>query len=426
MDSKTVIEVKIWGKPVGAVALDPKYNYYAFNYQQSWLRRGVELAPRTIPVAKDNGPYVFTNLREATFQRLPGMLADALPDDFGNELVNAYMAQHGRTRESVTALDRLAYMGRRGMGALEFRPSIGSRTDTEDAVNMQTLVEGARAAVHGELSTESTTQKALNEIIRVGTSAGGARAKAVIAWNRDTGEIRSGQFEVAPGFEHWLLKFDGLGADRVWGDGRDFGKEEYAFHLMAKAAGIQMTECRLLRENGRAHFMTRRFDRDGNKKVHLQSLCAMENMDFKLVGTHSYEQAFQVVHELRIGQDAMDELFRRMAFNVMVRNCDDHTKNLAFLLREGQSWELAPAFDLTHAYNPAGPGTFQHQMGVNGKFKEIARADVLAVTERYTVRSPSRILAMIKDALDSWDQFAREAEVHENRIAAIQSQFLRL
>ena len=426
MESKTTIEVLIWGQRVGAVALDPRLNYYAFNYQQAWLNRGVELAPRTMPVANYRGPYVFTNLREDTFQRLPGMLADALPDDFGNELVNAYMAQHGRTRQSITALDRLAYMGKRGMGALEFRPAIGSRKDSDDAINMKTLVEGARAAVHGELSTESSMNKALNEIIRVGTSAGGARAKAVIAWNRGTDEIRSGQFEVAPGFEHWLLKFDGLGADRVLGVGRDYGKEEYAFHLMAKAAGIQMSECRLLRENGRSHFMTKRFDRAGNKKIHLQSLCAMEHMDFKLVGTHSYEEAFQVIDGLKIGQDAMDELFRRMAFNVMVRNCDDHTKNLAFLFREGQSWELAPAFDVTHAFNPGGPWTFQHQMSVNGKFKEITQADVLAVTDRYTVRTPSRILSKIKDALASFDQFAKDAEIPAKRVVAMQNEFIQI
>jgi serine/threonine-protein kinase HipA len=289
---------------------------------------------------------------------------------------------------------------------------------------MQELVEAARSAMLGALFTENKAAESLKQIISVGTSAGGARAKAVVAWNPVTQEMRSGQFEVAPGFEHWLLKFDGIEPNAKPGPGQGFGRTEYAFALMARAAGIGMAESRLLRENGRAHFMTRRFDRDGNVKHHLQSLCAMAHMDFRHLGTHSYAQAFMVIAELGLGQDATDECFRRMAFNVMARNCDDHTKNIAFMLREGRSWELAPAYDLTPAYNPKGAWTFQHQMSVNGKFTKIAREDLLMDAERFGVRNPKQILDRVRDTLEAFDQFAMQAEIPVTTVDEIRSQFL--
>jgi serine/threonine-protein kinase HipA len=407
--SSAVIEVRAWGRQVGAVAPDPRLGYYAFAYAPAWLDTGIELAPRTMPAADYKGPYIFTSLPEATFHHLPGLLADALPDDFGNALVNAFMQSRGRTLESISTLDRLAYMGKRGMGALEFRPAMGSRTDSTLALDMKSLVENARKAVHGELSRDEMAATALNQIIRVGTSAGGARAKAVLQWNPQTQELRSGQFTAAPGFEHWLLKFDGMGRDPGLGKGLDFGRTEFAYHLMAKAAGIQMTECRLLHENGRAHFMTQRFDREGDQKHHVQTLCGMEHLDFKQLGTHSYAQAFMVMAALKLGQAAVDELFRRMAFNVLAQNCDDHTKNLAFILKQGEPWALAPAYDVTFAHNPAGLWTFQHQLSVNGKFKDIKKADLLQDAERFGVRSPAKLLSEVAAAVGSFDQFAKEA-----------------
>lgn len=421
--SSAAIEVRAWGRRVGAVAPDPKHGYFVFAYAPEWLKTGIELAPRTMPVADYQGPYMFTNLPEATFHRLPGLLSDALPDDFGNALINAWMQSKGRRLESITILDRLAYMGKRAMGALEFKPALGTRTTSKTALDMKSLVESAREAVHGELSNDALASAALNQIISVGTSAGGARAKAVIAWNPTTEEMRSGQFGVAPGFEHWLLKLDGMGKDPGLGKGLDFGKTEFAYHLMAKAAGIQMTECRLLREEGRAHFMTRRFDRDGDEKHHVQTLCAMEHMDFKLLATHSYTQAFMVLAALKLGQDTVDELFRRMAFNVMARNCDDHTKNLAFILKQGHPWALSPAYDVTHAYNPEGPWTFQHQMAVNGKFKDITKADLLVDAERFGVRSPEKLLSDVAAAVGSFDQFANEAELPNNKRDAVRKSF---
>ncbi len=421
--SSVAIEVRVWGRQVGAVALDPKHGYYAFAYGPAWLKTGIELAPRTMPITNYKWPYIFTNLPEATFHHLPGLLSDALPDDFGNALINAFMQSQGRTLESISTLDRLAYMGKRGMGALEFRPAMGSRTESKLALNMKSLVENARKAVHGELSNDEMTSTALNQIISVGTSAGGARAKAVVLWNPQTKEMRSGQFSAATGFEHWLLKFDGMGKDPGLGKGLDFGKTEFAYHLMAKAAGIQMTECRLLHENGRAHFMTKRFDRDGDEKHHVQTLCGMEHMDYKQLATHSYAQAFMVMAALKLGQDAVDELFRRMAFNVLAQNCDDHTKNLAFILKQGEPWALSPAYDVTFAHNPAGLWTFQHQMSVNGKFKDIKRADLLEDAQRFGVRSPEKLLSEVAAAVGSFEQFANEAGLPNKKLDEVRKSF---
>ena len=409
--STTAIEVFIWGQSVGAVAPDPRLGTYVFAYRPAWMKQGIELAPRMMPLAAGAAPRVFPNLPEATFHGLPGLLADALPDDFGNALIDAWMQAQGRTRESITVLDRLAYMGKRGMGALTFRPALGSHRESAAALDMKSLVEQARLAVHGALSSDRMAEAAHAQIIRVGTSAGGARAKAVVAWNPNTDEIRSGQFDVEAGFEHWLLKFDGMGKDHALGTPGGYGRIEYAYHLMAKAAGIQMAPCRLLLEGGRAHFMTKRFDRDGNERHHVQTLCAMEHLDFKQKATHAYAQAFMTLSQLKVGQDGIDELFRRMAFNVTARNCDDHVKNLSFILKRGGSWELAPAYDVSYAYMPGGEWTYQHQMSVNGRFDDIKRVDLLREADRFGVRSPEKILEEVADALGSFESFAAEAEI---------------
>ncbi len=340
--STRAIEVRIWGQRAGALAPDPQLGCHVFEYAPAWVGTGLELAPRTMPLANARTPFAFPLLPAATYQGLPGMVADALPDFFGNALIDAWMQSKGIEKEAITVLDRLAYMGKRALGALEFHPAMGFRKDSAAALEMGSLVEAARSAVHGRLGSDSLAHAALAQIIRVGTSAGGARAKAVIAWNPKTEEIRSGQFEVPEGFEHWLLKFDGMGSDHELGMGSDYGRIEFAYHLMARAAGLQMSPCRLFLENGRAHFMTQRFDRDRNEKHHVQTLCAMEHLDYKQRATHAYAQAFMTAARLGLGAEALDELFRRMAFNVMVRNCDDHTKNLSFLLRRDQPWTLAP------------------------------------------------------------------------------------
>jgi len=423
--SVSAIEVRVWGQRVGAVALDPRLGYYAFAYAPEWRRAGVELAPLTLPLTASQDVFIFPNLPEATFSRLPGLLADALPDAFGNALIDAWMSKQGIARDEITSLDRLAYMGKRGVGALEFRPEHGSHRESSAALDMKSLVEEARNLVEGNLSVDREAQAALANILRVGTSAGGARAKAVIAWNPETNMIRSGQFDAAPGFEHWLLKFDGVGRDLELGTGADYGRTEYAYSLMAKAAGIEMMPCRLLEESGRAHFMTKRFDRDvvggSTIKHHLETLCAMDHLDFRQRGTHAYAQLFQVIERLKLGDDALDQVFRRMALNVMARNCDDHTKNFSFLLKQGLPWRLAPAYDVTHAYNPKGEWTYQHLMSVNGKFDGITREDLLEEGDRFMVRRPKDLLAGVGAAIENWPSFAEEAGLRDatrDRVAA--------
>jgi serine/threonine-protein kinase HipA len=409
------------------VALDPKLGHYAFAFDPAWRRTGIELTPLTMPLNDRRPAFIFPNLPEATFHRLPGMLADALPDDFGNALVDAWMAEHGVAKREVTPLDRLAYMGKRGVGALEFKPARGSHSESTAPLEMKSLVENVRKLIQADLSVDAHAKAALANIIQVGTSAGGARAKAVIAWNPRTNTIRSGQFDAAKGFEHWLLKFDGVGKYAELGTGADYGRIEYAYYLMAKQAGIEMSPCRLLEENGRAHFMTRRFDREIVKgrtiKHHVQTLCAMDHLDFKQRGTHAYAQLFMVVAQLRLGHAVLEQVFRRMVFNVMARNCDDHTKNFAFRLKQGESWELAPAYDVTHAYNPKGEWTYQHLMSVNGKFDDIKRKDLLVEADRFEVRRPNRALADVRAALENWPEAARQAGLRDAVVDRIGADF---
>ena len=410
----------IWGKAVGAVALDPKLGYYAFEYLPAFRDSGVDLAPITMPIAAATEPFVFPDLPVLTYRRLPGMLADALPDDFGNALIDAWMARQGINKSQITPLDRLAYMAQRGIGALEFKPARGpGRSKSTTAIKLATLVEGARRAVQGEIDTDKHAKAALAQIIQVGTSAGGARAKAVISWNPRTHEIRAGQFDVEVGFEHWLIKFDGVGTDERLGVSQDYGRIEYAYYLMAKAGGIEMSESRVLEENDRAHFMTKRFDRDGNKKHHVQTLCGLAHLDYRQKAAHDVSQLFMTIDRLGIGYAGKEQAFRRIAFNVMAANCDDHTKNVSFLLRERGTWELAPAYDVTHAYNPKGEWTYQHLMSVNGNFADISRDDLMAVADRFGIGTATTVLMDVSNAVSSWPDFAKRAKVSEPEIARV-------
>ncbi len=421
------VEVHLWGMHIGSVALDPSYGYYVFAYTPAFAAKGVEPAPLHMPAANAE-PYLFTDLPEATYKRLPAMLSDALPDDFGNALINRYMADQGIAAQDVTALDRLAYMGTRAMGALIFKPSRGPTRYKPTAIELSSLVEQARQAVTGDVSDDAHANAALRSIIDVGTSAGGARAKAVIALHPETGEIRSGQLDAPEGFEHWLLKFDGMGLDQELGTSQNYGRIEYAYHLMARAAGMHMTPCRLLKEDGRAHFMTQRFDRKGQSgRHHMQTLCAMAHVDYKKKGTNAYAQLFQTLGQLALPYEDLEEAFRRMVFNVMARNCDDHTKNFAFLLRQGsQRWELAPAYDVTFAHNPKGEWTHQHLMSVNGKFKGFEVADLLAEADRFGVGTAKRVIEEVRAAVLRWPEFAQQADLPEAQMADIQALLLPL
>jgi serine/threonine-protein kinase HipA len=407
-----VVEVRCWGSRVGAIALEERSGFYAFEYEPAWARTGVELAPTTMSTGAGAGIFIFPTLPPDTYQRLPSMVADSLPDDFGNALTTAYLANEGVAPDEITALDRLAYRGTRGVGALEFHPIRGPRTQKATAIELSELVLAARSALVGETTTQEGITDAVSQLIVVGTSAGGARAKAVVALDPSTGELRSGQVPAPPGFEHWVLKLDGVGPDEDMGVTGSYGRIEYGYHLMAKAAGIDMTECRLLEEGGRAHFMTRRFDRtpDGTK-VHTQTLCALGQLDFRQIGAHDYTQLFLLGRQLGVPADARTEIFRRMVFNVAAANCDDHTKNFSFLLPQGDRWRLSPAYDVTHAHSATSRWTRQHLMAVNGRATAITRADVVEVGDRFAVPRISDTIEQILDSVTKWATFASEAGV---------------
>ncbi len=412
-------EVRLWGTTIGAVALDAGEAVAAFQYAPAFVRSGIEVAPLMMPLRES--PYAFPELSRQSFHGLPGMLADSLPDKFGNALIDAWLATQGRGAASFNAVERLCYTGARGMGALEFYPRIGPRPRKAVQIEIDALVELAsevlrsRDGLRGSLAGKGRS-KALQDILRVGTSAGGARAKAVIAWNPTTHEVRSGQVDAGEGFEFWLLKFDGVSGnrDKELADPRGYGAIEYAYHLMARAAGITMSDCRLLEENGRRHFMTRRFDRTATgDKLHLQSLGGMAHLDFNQAGASSYEQALQVIRELGLPMEAVEEQFRRMVFNVVARNQDDHVKNIAFLMDRRGRWSLAPAFDVMYAYNPDGPWTSSHQMTINGKRDGFTVADFEACAKVGVMkRGRARvILEEVVAAVRRWPEFAEQAGV---------------
>jgi serine/threonine-protein kinase HipA len=365
--------------------------------------------------------YTFPSLARESFHGLPGLLADSLPDRFGNALIDAWLATQGRTLESFSAVERLCYIGARGMGALEFAPALGPRVRTAAKLEIAALVELASDVLtqRGNLRAHfrgADRAHALRELLVVGTSAGGARAKAVIAWNRATNEVRSGQVAAGDGFEHWLIKFDGVSgnADKELDDPKGYGAIEYAYHLMARAAGIAMTECRLLEENGRRHFMTRRFDRgERGAKLHMHSLGAMAHFDFNQAGAHSYEQALFTSRRLDLPMAAIEEQFRRMVFNVVARNQDDHVKNIAFLMDKSGAWSLAPAFDVSYSHNPSGAWTAVHQMTVNGKRDGFTRADFAACAKSAQMKRgrSDTLIDEVLDAVSRWPAFAAEAKV---------------
>ena len=420
-----VIEVLVWGVRVGAVALDPDTGWYAFAYAPEWIDEGFELAPLHMPLRAE--PYEFPDLRPQTFYRLPPLLADALPDAFGNALVNAWLAEQGIPASQITPLDRLAYAADRAMGALEFRPPARpTGTDAPTAVQLADLVLAARRTVTGDFTGDESAHAALEQLIQVGTSAGGARAKAVVAFNPVTYQIRSAYAFPEDGFEQWLIKLDGVSATGMDGHGdglgesAPYGRIEYAYSEMARAAGVEMSPCRLLAEGPRRHFMTRRFDRGpGGTRHHMISLCALAELDYNLIATHTYDQYFQTVDALGLPAAAKQQAFRRMVFNVMAVNHDDHTKNFAFVRPEGGPWELAPAYDLTHAYRSDSEWTSRHLMAVNGKFEDIELEDIYAVGDRADVPGYRRVVREVREAVDEWPTFATSAEIDPGITKAI-------
>lgn len=415
----TRAEVWLWGRRIGAVVWDESRGIGAFEYDGRFIGSGIEIAPFTVPLRA--GVFDFPGLSRESFKGLPGMLADSLPDKFGNLLIDRWLAEQGRAPDSMNPVERLCYTGIRGMGALEFQPARFERdrqstqVEIEKMVGLASAILAQREGLNGRFDGEHDAD-GLRDILRIGTSAGGARAKAVLAWNPATGEFRSGQVQAGEGFEHWLLKFDGVSgnADKELADPAGFGRLEYACYLAAREAGIEMMPCRLHEEGGRAHFMTKRFDRtDRGGKLHMLSLGAMRHFDFNIPRAYSYEQAVETIRMLGLGQTVIEEQFRRAVFNVLIRNQDDHVKNIAFLMDRHGKWSLSPAFDVAYAYNPSGAWTSEHQMSLNGKTTGFSRDDIRAFSSFCDIKSgrAATILEKARTAVLHWEVHARAADV---------------
>lgn len=417
--------VNIWDTFVGALAWNEERGYATFEYDKEFLKRGWDLSPLRMSIedaSRGNGIFSFPLLNKDTFKGLPGLLADSLPDKFGNKIIESWLAQQGRDPDSFNPVERLCYTGKRGMGALEYEPVISTFDEKSDPVEIKKLVRLAKEVLTNRKKLKANLhekdENALQEIIKVGTSAGGARAKAIIAYNPETGEVRSGQIDGLTGYDYCIIKFDGV-SDKELKTPKGYCKIEYAYYLMAKDCGITMTESRLLNENKRAHFITKRFDRDGAKKIHMQTICALAHFDYNESTAYSYEQVFQVMRQLKLSHAETDEFYKRMVFNVIARNQDDHTKNISFLMEKDNVWKLAPAYDISYAYDPENKWMKAHQLSINGKNEDIARKDLLQVAKTMNVKKPSEIIEQVLDSISKWPRFAKEAGVKDEQIKAI-------
>lgn len=426
-----VAEVFLWGTRIGAVSQEGIDSIPVFNYDKDFVGSGIEVAPIMMPL-KDR-IYTFPGLGNAAFHGLPGLLADSLPDKYGSKLIERYLAEQGRSIDTLTAVERLLYTGKRGMGALEYVPAMDYAVTKNDVIDIRALVELATAILTDREKLHiMDSDHTMEQIINVGTSAGGARAKAVVAWNRETGDVRSGQIQAGDGYEYWLIKFDGVRNNKDKGekeDGKSYTRIEYAYYQMAECAGIVMNECRLRQESGCYHFMTKRFDRsDTGEKVHMQSLGAMAHFDYNMPGVYSYEQAFEIMNRLGLGQKEVEQLFRRMVFNILARNQDDHVKNISFLMDKSGQWMLAPAYDITYANDSANRWLARHQMSMNGKTENFSKEDFFSCGSRMNLSKAKvrRILEEVENALNGWEACAENALLGEKEMSYINRQFLHI
>jgi serine/threonine-protein kinase HipA len=419
-----VAEVKIWGELVGAVRWDEQQKLASFQYAPKFLQKGWELSPIKMPIKEGSKIYRFQELRQEkdslidTFKGLPGLLADALPDRYGNQLINIWLARQGRLPNSMNPVEQLCFMGTRAMGALEFEPTLIEKQKNAYSLEILSLVEAAQKILKNKerliTNLNIDEEKALVEILKVGTSAGGARPKAVIAYNAQTGEVKSGQTNTPRGFEQWLIKLDGV-SDTQLGETHGWGRVEFAYYLMALECGIEMSQSKLLEENDRAHFMTKRFDRDGNQKHHIQTLCGINHYDYNNLYGYSYEQVFQTMRLLRLTYPEAEQMFRRMVFNVLATNCDDHTKNFSFRLKKDQKWELAPAYDVCYAYDSGNIWVNQQTLSINGKHKNITKEDMLSIAKANNIKNGEKIIDEINSVIKSWTDFSKQAKVNDKR-----------
>lgn len=409
-------DIKIWGEFAGVVAWDQNTQTTAFEYDPKFILNNWDLAPLKMPLDNSNRIFEFPELRgSSTFKGLPGMLADILPDRYGNQLINSWLTRHGRPENSYNPIELLCFIGTRGMGALEFTPPVfksHKRTFNIELDNLVEVTQRMLAKREGfETNLAANEEAAMREILRVGTSAGGARPKAIIAYNAKTKQVKSGQAKAPKGFTHWLIKLDGVD-ETQFGKTHGYGRVEMAYYKMATACGIEMMESRLFEENGRAHFMTRRFDREGSEiKHHVQTLCAMQHYDFNDIRSYSYEQLFQTMRLLKLPYPQAEQLYRRMVFNVLARNCDDHTKNFAFILKKDEDWKLAPAYDICHAYRPGSDWVNQHALSINGKRTNITKRDLLTIAKSINIKKADRIISEIDSVVSKWLEFAEQINI---------------
>lgn len=425
-----VAEVKIWGELVGAVRWVQDQQLGFFEYDPDFIKKGWDLSPVKMPISDGARIYSFPELRqgrndnEDTFKGLPGLLSDALPDRYGNRLINMWLAQQGRPDNSMNPVEKLCFIGTRGMGALEFEPTQIKAGKTTFSIEIDSLVDVAKKMLSKRedflTNIGKEEEKAMKDILKTGTSAGGARPKAVIAYNPKTQEVRSGQGNVPKGFAHWLMKLDGVSSDQ-FGESSGWGRVEYAYYLMAKDCGINISESQLLEENGRAHFMTKRFDRDGNTKHHIQTLCGLQHFDFNDMNGYSYEQLFQTMRQLRLTYPEAEEMFRRMVFNVLATNYDDHTKNFSFLLKQNEKWILAPAYDLCFSYDETNHWVSKQTLSVNGKRLQIAKADLMTIAKDNNIKKGEKIITEINGRVKAWQSYASQAKVRRDLRDRIQN-----
>lgn len=415
-----VAKVIMYGDTVGTFRWDSMYDVARFEYDSQFIGKGIEPSPLMMPVQQGR-IYSFGNLNREVFYGLPGMLADSLPDTYGRALFEQWLALTGRT--SGNPIETLCFLGKRCMGALEFEPAIGANSNSDMRIEIDSLVDVAREALLNKndfgINLSLDRKTAIAEILRLGTSAGGQRAKAIIAYNKKTGEVRSGQVDAPKGFDYYLIKLDGVSAEAGFKETENFGRLEYSFSQLVKECGIEMTECSLVEENGRAHFLTKRFDRIGGEKVHMQTLCGIAHYDFHLRRAFSYEQAFNVMRRLRLPYSQAEEMFLRMVFNVVIRNQDDHTKNTSFLMDKKGKWRLSPAYDIGFAYNPKGAWTDTHQMSINGKFDNVTRKDLLACAASNNIKNAAEIIDKVCETVSRWPEVARNCGVPQEMIDSI-------
>ena len=417
-----VAKVKMFGYPMGVFRWDSRYDIVQFEYDKKFIGRGIEPSPLMMPVQLGR-IYSFRDIGRETFKGLPGLLADSLPDTYGRALFDRWLTLTGRTSSNI--VETLCFLGKRCMGALEFEPAIDVDYNLDSKIAIDSLVEVAREALSNKenfgVNINDDKKATIAEILRLGTSAGGQRAKAIIAYNKTTGEVRSGQTDVPNGFDCYIIKLDGVSATTGFRETENYGRLEYSFYKLVKACGIEMSECSLIEENGRAHFLTKRFDRENGKKVHMQTLCGIAHYDYRLHRAYSYEQAFNVMRALKLPYSQAQEMFRRMVFNVIVRNQDDHTKNISFLMGEDGVWRLSPAYDMGYSYNPNGGWTATHQMSINGKFDDITRKDLLECGAKNNIKNASLIIDEVCEIASQWPIMAKECDVPQSMIDDIKA-----